>query len=174
PKIRELAAGATATERVRLLPILSLFEFEGAFLPVDGDVPPYLDEALEFGKDLERVILNYGAIECLEKSVQMLAPEGFLLVNDYGPVERNQVPGHAAAQRFGSSIALGINFPLLQFHFSKRGWSVLRPRDDGRQIHARLICKQELRRVQEVFMERFSGDAFAYFETPAEEGRRNA
>jgi len=172
--VRELAADENPAERAKLLPILSLLEFETAYHSIGDAGPPYLEEAFAFGKGLERMLLNYGAIRSLEECSRLLHPEGLVLLNDYGPVELDQVANHASAQRFGASIALGINFPLLEHHFSRNGSVVIRPEDDKRSIHARMICHKELPRTREAFKSRFSSEFADYFEAPARDARQHA
>ncbi|HYP28075.1 MAG TPA: tetratricopeptide repeat protein [Blastocatellia bacterium] len=173
--VRALAASKAPEERARLLPILNLFDFESAFRPVAGGGLPYLNEALSFDSSIERVVLNYGAIECLEGCMRALGREGFVLVNDYGPVEREQAAGHASMQRFGSSIAVGINFPFLENHFNKNGMAVVKAEgDEARPIHTRLVCKSETPQTREAFRHRFGKAAQEHFESPSEEARRHA
>jgi tetratricopeptide (TPR) repeat protein len=173
-QVRQLAVAENPAERAKLLPILSLLEFQTAFMSIDEDAPPYLDEALAFGRGLERILLNYGAIRCLEKCSEVLHPEGFVLLNDYGPVEFDQVASQASAQRFGASIALGINFPFLEHYFSRNGSVVLKPADDKRSIHARMICHKDLPRTREAFTTRFSSEFADYFDAPARDARQHA
>ncbi len=50
--------------------------------------PPYFDFAVEYARGwTKRLLHSYGAIACLEKLLGMLAPGGFILVNDYGPTQ---------------------------------------------------------------------------------------
>jgi tetratricopeptide (TPR) repeat protein len=174
-EVRALAASEDPARRAQLLPVLSLLELETAFLPVGDPPPPYLQEALAFGEGLARVVHNYGAITCLEGCLRLLEPEGFVLLNDYGPVAREEVAGHAAVQRFGGSTALGINFPLLERYFAAGGRALLRPGDEeGQHIHARLLCRADLPRTREAFAFRCSGSALAFFKEPAEHALRHA
>ncbi len=171
-EIRVLANTEDHAERSKLIPLLTLFEFESAFQPVGDDRPPYMEEALALGKGVDRVLLSYGTIDCLEKCLKILHPEGFVLINDYGPVQPDQLAEHASAQRFGSTTALGINFPLLEHHFSQRGLRVTRPEgDDSRAIHSRLISRADLPQTREAFDHRFSAQTYRYFEAPIEEAR---
>lgn len=175
-EIQARANGGSPAERAELLSLLPLLEFETAFHPIASrDLPPHCAEALEFGADLEKLALNYGAIECLDQLLPRLHQDGFALINDYGPATQDQVAGHASMQRFGASIALGLNFPFLEDHFARRGEIVIKPEgDDARQIHARLICRAERPRTRETF-ERFFGDAaYEHFEAPIEAARQHA
>lgn len=157
-EILALANADSPADRAPLLPLLPLLEFETAFRPLASpDLLPYSAEAVEFGRGLEKFTLNYGAIECLEQVSPRLQRDGFALINDYGPVSQEHVAGHASLQRFGGSIALGLNFPFLEYHFARRGEIVIKPvGDDANQIHARMICRVERRGTRETF-DRFFG-----------------
>ena len=171
--LRGLAASKDAAERARLIPLVSLFEFETAFMP-NGSPPPYAEEALAFGIGLERIVLNHGAFRCLEACDALLEPGGFLLVNDYGPVQPEQIPAQAATQRFGPSMALGVNFPLLQHHFGGLGRLVVKPdEDDPRSIHARLILRSRLPGAIEAFQKQFGPQAYRETEGSQEEARQH-
>jgi len=170
-----LANSGAPADRAQLLPILTLLEFETAFLAPGPNAPPYVDEAIAFGAGLERLALNYGAIRCLEESLRLLRRDGFVLINDYGPVARERIAAHASIQRFGSSIAIGINFPFLEARFARQGAIVTSPDgDETRQLHARLLSHQELRRTRDAFAHWFSRAVCEHFETPAEEARSHA
>jgi hypothetical protein len=81
---------------------------------------PFLDEALAWGAGVERILLNHGAFATIDACFDLLAPSGILLINDYGPVRRDEVAAHPALQRFGGSAAHGINFPLLAHHAERQ------------------------------------------------------
>ena len=71
--------------------------------------PPYADFALSFGRRIsKRLLHSYGAIQCLEKLLGMLADGGFILVNDYGQTltPREDEFEH---QRFSLATFVGIN-----------------------------------------------------------------
>jgi tetratricopeptide (TPR) repeat protein len=174
-EVRALAASEDPAERARLIPLLTLLEFETAFLPAADDPPAYLEEALTFGKDLKRVTLNHGALNSLENCLRLLAPAGFILLSDYGPVDREGLADHAVTQRFGSSTALGINFPFLEYHFTNTGRVMLKAEGDAAQpIHTRLLCRANLPQTCAAFAKRYCSTARDYFETPAAEARRHA
>jgi tetratricopeptide (TPR) repeat protein len=167
-ELRSLAASNDPAQRARLLAVLTILEFEAAWRPISGGGPPHLAEALESGQGLDRLLLNHGALDALDGWTARLALDGCVLVRDYGPVTPEDVAAHAAPQRFGSSTAVGLNFPLLEHHLAKRGWAVLAPEGDaGRPIHVRLVCRGERRQLSPAFLQAFavSGDELA--EQPA-------
>ena len=171
--IRALAASADPASRAALLPLVSVFQMEAAFLPVGDNPPPYATEAVSLlPEGASRAVVNHGAIHCLGACLTLLAPDGFLLVNDYGPVQPDQVTDSAAIQRFGRTAALGINFPLLDECFESRGCTVLRPEGDVRwPIHSRIIARRPLGATADAFHATFAFDAFLAREAPADEAR---
>lgn len=172
-EVQSIAKSEDPREQAKLISILPVLEFEAQFLPVGEDKPPYLAEILDFGKNQERSLLNFGAIECLEKCLSALTEDGFVLLNDYGPTVRDYVAGHAMAQRFGSSLALGLDFPFLEHHLVKNGYIWLTPEDNERGIHARMVCRKDLSRTRQMFLRRFSNEALKSFETPIEAAARH-
>jgi tetratricopeptide (TPR) repeat protein len=139
-EIRELVRSSS----LRLLPLVTLFEFEVGFQPCRS---PYANaaEALAFDHAAARTILNHGALRCLERAMSGLDEHGFILVNDYGPVRTEDTAGMSGTQRFGSTAAFGVNFPFLEHHFSSQGATVLRPELDERlPIHPLMLAKSPL------------------------------
>ena len=102
--------------------------------------PPYADFALSFGRRIsKRLLHSYGAIQCLEKLLGMLADGGFILVNDYGQTltPREDEFEH---QRFSLATFVGINFPELRAYFGDgQRCQYFEPAEDGRGIHSRLL-----------------------------------
>jgi tetratricopeptide (TPR) repeat protein len=174
-EIRALAASDDPEERAGLLPLLTLLEYEVGFFPVAAEPPPHLAEALAFGEGLERIVLNHGAIDCVAACLERVRPGGFVLVNDYGPTQRAEIAGHGVAQRFGSSTALGLNFPLLEHHFGEAGRVVVVPEGEAtRSIHARLFAPDPVPATAEMVASRYGAGAVDDFEAPADEARRHA
>ena len=127
PEIRGLAESLDP----QLIPLVPLFEFEASFQPCRSSYP-YETEALAYGQDSPRTILNYGAIQCLEKVIPGLAPLGFVLINDYGPVRAEDTPSMSGSQKVRLLRGAGIELPFLEHHFSSHGVAVLRPESDER------------------------------------------
>lgn len=170
-EMRALATSANAADRERLIPLLPIFEIEVAFRPMSRTVP-HLDTALTNGSSGSRILVNEGALTCLEHSLGMLDPDGFVLINDYGPVGEAQGEVHAQPQRFGATSAHGLNFPLLEKVLVSRGCRVSKAEgDDERSIHTRLVTLSELGAIREVFEARFGKQGVAYFTGPIESAR---
>jgi tetratricopeptide (TPR) repeat protein len=97
------------------------------------------------------------------------------LWNDYGSVQREQIAGHAASQRFGPTSALGLNFPYLEHFFTSRGRLVVKPDDDERRsIHARMLLLASMPRSIAAFQNRFGPAGNDFFDGPLEDARKHA
>lgn len=64
-----------------------------------------------------RFVLNFAAIASLHKSLLALKSSGLILVNDYGATDLDEMQSCSAAQRFGASLATGLNFVHLADYF---------------------------------------------------------
>jgi Flp pilus assembly protein TadD len=86
-------------------------------------------------------------------------------------------PGRTAAafQRYGSTIAVGIDFDALDRHVRSAGFESLKPTGDDRlQTHPRLILRGALHGTREVFDARFAATARDDIAAPIVEARRQA
>ncbi len=168
-----LSKAADPAARAGLIPFISLFEFETRFEKTD--VPAMLAaEALQASPDGERIVLNHGAVACLDGSLALLKDKGFIAINDYGPIRRDDVDGHALSQRFGPTSALGLNFPFLEQHYAARGHLVLKPEgDDQRGLHSRLLMTSAQAETEAAFHNRFGPGAVDFFEAPVEDARKH-
>jgi tetratricopeptide (TPR) repeat protein len=168
-EIRELVR----TGAPQLIPLVSLFELEAGFRPCHKSYPNAA-EALGFDHAAARTILNHGAIQCLERVLSGLEPHGFVLVNDYGPVRAEDTAGMSGTQRFGSSAALGLNFPFLEHHFASQGATVTRPELDERlPIHPRLLAPNALVETCRAFHEIFDFGAHQACHAGQDEARQH-
>lgn len=178
-EIRRLSQSKEAPEKARLTSLLSLFDFETQFFPLTESresvrETAVIAEALLEATPHERVVVNFGAIACLDACLNLLEPHGLILINDYGPVDAADVSGHAATQRFGPTSALGINFPLLERHVRARGCVVAVPEGDGaRGIHARMIMTAPHPDTLDAFENRFGPAGVDFFEAPCDEARQH-
>jgi len=174
-EIATIAASENPADLLELVPLLPLLEFDTAFRPIpDGSVPCW-KEALEFGTGLDKVLVNHGALETLERFLGNMPPEGFVLINDYGPTQREQVQNFCSLQRFGPTVACAINFPLLEWLCEKRKIITTKAvGDERRGIQARLLSRAELPKTRAEFCKAFSQEAHAYYEGPLELARTHA
>lgn len=77
-----------ADPRQELLEVYGLFASEYDYRPVDVKTIPHGDFAHEFGRTrTKRLLLNYGAMQSLEKLLDLVHDDGFILINDYGQTQ---------------------------------------------------------------------------------------
>jgi tetratricopeptide (TPR) repeat protein len=168
---RALAASGKFEDLVRLLPLLSHLDLETAY---QAWTPSTAEETV-LGATIaegDKAILNRGALDCLDKLATWIHPSGFILVNDYGPVRAEDVASHVGVQRFGGSVALGLNFPLLEGALAGRELVTASPEgDDERRVHTRLIARQIGPRTLEVLRKRFAVATDRQLDAPQEEAR---
>lgn len=173
----ELAARAASDEESalrELLPFLSLFEFEVMYRPLQ-ETPLHLDQALNFLAEPgqrtrvapssavpDRIVLNFGALDSLEACASLLTKDGILLFRDMGPSVPGSIADHSNAVRFGSSLAISVNFPILESFLAARGFAVASPPgDEARGIHTRLAGRNLAESTRDRFGAVFAGDLHA-------------
>lgn len=122
-QIRKMINSENLREQADLAKLLNAFDLETAFLPCMENT----QDTLEFTEADAPVLLNYGAVRCLQGCLDMLDDVGFILINDYGPTRRNITRDFSATQRFGSTVASGLNFPLLEHIFEKQNRYLVKP-----------------------------------------------
>ncbi len=135
--------------------------------------PPYFDFAVEYGRHwTKRILHSHGAIACLEKLLGMLAPGGFILVNDYGPTHTSR-EDEFEHQRFSMATFVGVNFAQLKAYFGegKRCQYVEPAGEEGRGIHARLLGHAVDADVRVCFAEHFGEAAHKRVQEPIEKAR---
>lgn len=170
--LKRWAGSDQAEDRERLLAWLSFFEYESDFRPNQTVPAARASQALSFAGGLERVFVNWGAFDCLEACARILGPDGIILVHDYGPTRMEDIAAQAASQRFGSTLALGVNFPLLERAMTDAGLSVVAPPgDDELPIHSRLVHRAAPAATLAAYQDRFSKAAYDYFDRDLGEAR---
>ena len=168
---RALATSGRFEDLTRLLPLLSHLELETAYRPW---TPATAEEAALAAAvpEGDRVIINGGALACLDKLVAGMSPCGCILVNDYGPVRAEDVATHVGVQRFGGSVALGLNFPLLEGALAGRGLMTAAPEgDEQRRVHTRLFAREIGPQTLDILRKRFALEADRQLDAPQEEAR---
>ena len=171
--LRALAASPDPVERAQLIPLMPLFEFEPQFQPC-LPLADWASQALNFGQNLDRILVNYGACQCIERCLALLETSGFVLINDYGAIQFDQIAGQASSQRFGSSTAVGLNFPLIEHHFTAQRIDVIRPDgDEHLPVHPRLIPKPGLGQTRQAFLAAFDGNQRRINDAPVERARKH-
>lgn len=157
----QIARASDARELLRLLPASAWFEFETDFREEGAASLPHVRELIEFQGSPASTILNHGAIACLRTVLAALDTGGFVLVNDFGPVEVRQAGCVASPIRFGQSVSLPLNFAFLEQQVASLGARVFRADGDhDRSIHSRLLVPQPLGETERVFLAVHGDPAF--------------
>src|ERR1700722_20021561 len=119
----------------------------------------------------KRLLHSYGAIQCLEKLLRMLAPGGFILANDYGQTQTTR-DDEFEHQRFSLATFVGVNFPLLKAYFGGQGrWKWIAPPGDSRGIQSRLMGHKVSSETVSWFFEQFSSAAPDQLQEPITKAR---
>lgn len=169
-QLRRAASDPRDPARIELQKIAPLLELAIAFRPCTNAEVPYLPEAEAWGGDLPALPINHGAMRALEACCAQLAPEGVIALNDYGPTRREQLASINALQRFGPTVATGLNFPFLEHWLAQQGLQVEIPAgDEKRAIHARLVGRSMPSTVIEQFHRQQSVETHSWYEAPVEE-----
>jgi tetratricopeptide (TPR) repeat protein len=172
-QLRERAKTNDPRAEADLLEVYGLFASEYDYRPVDPAKLPYADFAVEYGRRVsKRLLHSYGAIQCLEKLLPMLADGGFILTSEYGQT-RNEREDEFEHQRFSLATAVGLNFSLLKTYFGdgKRCRYVEPYGEEGRGIHSRLLGHELPLEVVGAFTERFGEEAHRRLQEPIEKAR---
>src|SRR5262249_9538442 len=174
--LRQRAASADPAERRELAEVFGLFASDYAYLPVSADRVPYGEFAVDFARahGTRRVLDNFGALQCLDRCLALLAEGGFVLLNDYGQTE---VTAGAAYhhQPFPQPTCSGVNFPFLKAYFEGPAdgqW--VEPVSENHNIHSRLLGRRLAGAVVARFRERFGKDYLDRFQEPTQRARELA
>lgn len=160
--------------REKLLPIIDVLEFETDYRAVSEDVQTYVPILQELGYTEGRVLLNHGALACLENCLERLTAEGFVLINDYGPVNQYEMQSFGPAQRFGSTVANGLNFPLLEKYFHRIGCGIHTPEGhEQAPLQSRLLSKINRPELVQTFDQQFGVTAQEYYESALNKAREH-
>lgn len=162
--LAQLARRAASTDprhRDDLLEVYGLFASEYAYRPVEPQSLPYADFALPCGRrTCKRLLHSWGAVQCLERLLELTAEDGFVLVNDYGQTQSGR-DDQFEHQRFSLATFVGVNFPLLTAYFADGGrcQEVKPSGDEERGIHTRLLGRRLGTETRLRFEQRFGKTA---------------
>jgi tetratricopeptide (TPR) repeat protein len=176
PQLAERAKKGGPEEERDLLEVYGLFASEYDYRPVDLAALPYGAFAAEYARRTSRRLLHsWGAIQSLERLLELVDERGFILANDYGQtqVSREDEFEH---QRFSLATFVGVNFPQLKAYFGEgsRGDFLEPSGDPERGIHARLLGKHLAPDVRQRFEECFGGAAQRQQQEPVTRARECA
>ncbi len=172
-QLQERAKSDDPRAKRELLEVYGLFASEYDYRPVDLAKIPYGKFAFEFGRlRTNRLLVSFGAIQCLDRLINLVHENGFVLMNEYGHsrIDKDEDYEH---QRFSYATAVGLNFPLLKEYFGNSGKSKwLEPSgDDERGIHTRLMSVKPGTQTTVRFQQMFGKAAFEKLEEPIKKAR---
>ncbi|MCI0642240.1 MAG: tetratricopeptide repeat protein [Gemmataceae bacterium] len=170
--LQERAKSNDPRARHELLEVYGLFASEYDYRPVDLHSIPYHELAQHFlNTRANRLLHNWGAIECLERLLDLVHESGFILANDYGQtqVSRDDEFEH---QRFSLATFVGVNFSLLNHHFGEGGkvaW--VEPMGETGHIHARLLGHKPGLETKQKFQQLFGAAHHELLQEPLQKAR---
>jgi tetratricopeptide (TPR) repeat protein len=130
-QLQERAKSADPRAKRELLEVYGLFASEYDYRPVDYRKLPYGEFGFEYARRwAKKVLVSYGAIQALERLLDLVHDRGFILINDYGQTQSADVE-EFQHQRFSMATAVGVNFPMLKSYFSKGSWD---PESDNGEL----------------------------------------
>src|SRR5439155_16109914 len=171
-QLQERAKSNDPKAKQELLEVYGLFASEYDYRPVNIKKLPYGDFAYEYAhRWAKRVLLSHGAIHCLERLLEVVHEQGFILINDYGQtqVTRDDEFEH---QRFSLATFVGVNFPLLKSYFERseaHRW--VEPGEETGGIHSRLLSRKPAAATIARFQERFGKTALEHVQEPVLKAR---
>jgi tetratricopeptide (TPR) repeat protein len=157
--------------------VYGLFASEYDYRPVDVKSLPYGDFAHDYGRRLtKRLLHSWGAIQCLERLLELVDERGSILVNDYGQTQLSR-EDEFEHQRFSLATFVGVNFPLLKAYFVEGGrcqWQEPHGGDSERGIHSRLLGRATGPDTRLKFQERFGKELLQKQQEPWQKARECA
>jgi tetratricopeptide (TPR) repeat protein len=165
----EYASGANPDPSclIDLYPIFRLrYRYE---IVRDGHIP-FFRAAAPLLDDNNPLLHSYGAIACLEASLQNLRPGGFILFSDYGTSASGDQPKDLMRlfhQHFGSSTAIGLNLRQLRDYLTGiPDANYAEPPSDDESLTVRLAGRGVAERVTLQFGQLFNRDELERLRAP--------
>jgi tetratricopeptide (TPR) repeat protein len=170
----QLANAPDPASSRELRDVSGLLASEYDYRPVDPAGLPHGEFAVQLARSVNQgsVVLNYGAIQALERLLGLLRDSGFILLNDYGQARPDRADDFQH-QRYSQSTFIGINFPVLQAYFAGTApaqW-VEPAEGDTTSIHARLLGRQLAPETVACFQDRFGQAALERVQEPVRRAR---
>jgi tetratricopeptide (TPR) repeat protein len=171
-QLRKRAKAGDPQAKQDLLEVYGLMASEYDYRPVEINKLPYGDFAAEYAhRTSNRLLHSHGAIRCLERLLDLVADDGFILVNDYGPTQTTR-DDDFEHQRFSLATFVGVNFPQLEAYFGDANrCKLVKPSGDARGIHSRLFSKNPNSETITRFFECFSDAAHEHLQEPINQAR---
>jgi tetratricopeptide (TPR) repeat protein len=174
---RRAAASPQPIDLAHLFPLLPRFEYDYAFRSDGAASVPGIAEVLAEEQPGRAVLLNFGALQCLDRLASKLSPDGFILLNDYGSSQRSDSQsdskGVVRAERFGKTSAMRVNFPVIAQALRRKALTVATPSlDETRDVHARLVTRRSLNGTAETFEGEFGASGTRHVRNLTDELRK--
>jgi tetratricopeptide (TPR) repeat protein len=171
-QLRQRAASKEPSARDELLEVYGLFASEYDYRPVDIQSLPHGAFAQEYGRrTTKRLLHSYGAIQSLDKLLNLVVDDGIILINDYGQTQASR-DDEFEHQRFSLATFVGVNFPLLRTYYSEHaGKRWIEPAGDSRGIHSRLLGHRIDSETAARFFEQFSDSHYERLQEPLAKAR---
>ena len=171
-EILRRARSGSADERATLADVHDLLIADFRFLPTSVDRVPYGHAVVGLVEPGQYVLHNHGALRCLGHFLPTLQPDGFILIADYGQADGIGSDQPWQPQRFGPSLAIGLNFPLLATCCREElACECLGPASDPGSLRCRLVAPRLGEPLARRFRRLFDGDAFAREHEPLTRAR---
>jgi hypothetical protein len=156
-----------------LLEVYGLFASEYDYRTVDATTLPHGEFALQFGRTRTKKLLHsYGAIQSLERLLEWVHDDGFILVNDYGQTQLT-ARDEFEHQRFSLATGVGVNFSLLKAFFEGGArCDYLEPHSESGSIHSRLLGHKLSYQTRLRFQKCFSQAAAEQLQEPIMQARQ--
>ena len=120
-QLKERAKSTDPAAKQELLEVYGLFASEYDYRPVDPSKIPYSKFGIEYARPrTRRFLLSHGGIQSLERLLELIDENGFILINDYGQTMTTR-EDEFEHQRFSMATFVGVNFPLLKAFFAQPG-----------------------------------------------------
>ncbi len=171
-QLKERAKSNDPKARQELLEVYGLFASEYDYRPLDVSKIAYAPFGINYAKSrTKRMLLSHGAIHSLERLLDLLAEDGFILINDYGQTMITP-EDEFEHQRFSLATFVGVNFPLLKAYFDEtRQGQWIEPQSQAGGINSRLLSPKRNDELRLKFWERFSETAYKHLNEPIDHAR---
>jgi tetratricopeptide (TPR) repeat protein len=171
-QLKERVKARTPEAMQELLEVYGLFASEYDYRPADASKIPYSAFGIAYARPItNRFLLSHGAIHSLERLLDLIADDGFILINDYGQTQTSR-DDEFEHQRFSLATFVGVNFPLLKAYFDQKdGAEWIEPQSEEGGIHTRLLCRRRSTDLIVKFWERFSKTTYDHLHEPIQLAR---
>jgi tetratricopeptide (TPR) repeat protein len=161
-----------AASQRELLEVYGLFASEYDYRPVEVGTLPLGRFAVEWGRaHTKKLLHSYGAIQSLERLLELVRDDGFILANDYGQTQTT-VRDEFEHQRFSLATFVGVNFSLLKAYFDGGNrCQYVEPFGESTSIHSRLLGHQLGSETRQRFQESFGQATAEQLQEPLAKAR---